>query len=259
MGFNGSSAINSNGQLFTRETDTTHVASYGHGIATMALCEAYGMTRDPGLRTPAQEAIRYILDAQDPRLGGWRYTKPDLAPVWYRESDTSVSGWMVMALKSAQMAGLTVPDAPFHKVGQWLDFTQAESPPVCIPAQLTPEQIRGRWPNRAMTAEGLLMRLYLGWQRDNPALVAGADYLLANPPTLSMAHATGEPPRDSYYWYYATQVMFHLQGDHWATWNEHLQATLLPSQEADGPWAAVGSAGSQSDRGPRRRTLRQSV
>lgn len=226
-----------NGQLFTRETDATQAArSYGHGMATIALCEAYGMTRDPALREPAQKAIGFILDAQDRRCGGWRYTQPDGSPVWYRESDTSVSGWMLMALKSAQMAGLEVPDDSLHMVSRWLDGAQAHGGALYVynpHALLTAEQIGGRSPNRAMTAEGLLMRLYLGWQPDNPALVAGAEYLKANPPELATAE---QPLRDSYYWYYATQVMFQMQGDYWTTWNERLQAMLGPSQVVSGPW-----------------------
>ena len=45
---------------------------YGHAIATIALCEAYGMTRDPKLLAPAQKAIDYIVKSQS-AAGGWRY------------------------------------------------------------------------------------------------------------------------------------------------------------------------------------------
>lgn len=226
------------GQLFTRETDATLPArSYGHGIAAIALCEAYGMTHDAGLRGPAQRAIGYILEAQDPQRGGWRYTKPDDAPIWYKESDTSVSGWMLMALKSAQMAGLDVPTHALDRVSQWLDVAQAEggSRYVYNPYALsTPPQAQGRLPNRAMTAEGLLMRLYLGTPREHPAIVAGAEYLKANLPELGTAD---QSQRDSYYWYYATQVMFQMQGDCWTRWNASLRAVLEPSQVTDGPLA----------------------
>ena len=45
---------------------------YSHGIATIAICEAYGMTFDPSLKSPAQRAIRFIESAQDAEGGGWR-------------------------------------------------------------------------------------------------------------------------------------------------------------------------------------------
>ena len=46
---------------------------YGQGLATIALCEAYAMTKDPTLRDLSQQAIEYIAFAQATD-GGWRYT-----------------------------------------------------------------------------------------------------------------------------------------------------------------------------------------
>jgi hypothetical protein len=228
----------SNGQLFTSQTDVTLPSRiYGHGIAAIALCEAYGMTRDPELREPAQKAIRFILDAQDPQRGGWRYTQADGSPAWHKESDTSVSGWQLMALKSAQMAGLQVPEEAVAKVAGWLDAAQAQRGALYMynpNALTTPDQIQGRSPNLAMTAEGLLMRLYLGWQRDNPAMIEGAEHLKAHLPELGTVQ---QPQRDSYYWYYATQVMFQMQGDYWTAWNARLRGLLEPNQVTDGPLA----------------------
>ena len=77
---------------------------YAHAIAAIALCEAFGMSKDPDLQAPAQRAIDFIIKAQTKELGGWRY-HPN------QDSDTSVVGWEVMALKSGQMAGLIVPRA----------------------------------------------------------------------------------------------------------------------------------------------------
>jgi hypothetical protein len=219
------------GQLFTPQTDQTrYTHSYGHAIAAIALCEAYGMTRDEGLRDPAQRAVQFILAAQHPERGGWRY-EPQ------RESDTSVSGWKLMALRSAQMAGLSVPAENLQRVSHWLDLAQAQggSRYVYNPyAADTPQQREGRLPNLAMTAEGLLMRMWLGWRRDNAALNEGVQFLAANLPdegTLS------EPRRDLYYWYYATQVMFQMQGEPWKAWNDRLQALLPPGQVTAGPLA----------------------
>ncbi len=228
----------SNGQLFTVETDTDRAGRiYGHGIAAIALCEAYGMTGDPRLRGPAQRAIQFIIDAQHPTWGGWRYTKKDDAAAWRKESDTSVSGWQLMALKSAQMAGLEVPGEVMRKVGRWLDLAQADGGAryVYNPyAANTPQQRQGRFPNLAMTAEGLLMRMYLGWDRNHPAMIRGADYLKENLPGMD---ASGRSERDVYYWYYATQVMFQMHGDHWAAWNGRLRPGLVNSQVKQGPLA----------------------
>ena len=225
------------GQLFTPATDGDRAGRiYGHGIGAIALCEAYGMTRDPLLREPAGRAIRFIVDAQHPTLGGWRYTPEDGQTTWRKESDTSVSGWQLMALKSAQMAGLEVPADVMQKAGRWLDLAQTDGGARYMynpyAGDEPDQQRRGLVPNRAMTAEGLLMRMYLGWNRDHPGLIGGADYLKRNLPEVS---ARAQSLRDVYYWYYATQVMFQMQGDYWTGWNDRLRPLLLTSQVREGP------------------------
>ena len=84
-----------------------------------------------------------------------------------------------------------------------------------------------------MTAEALLMRLYIGWEQDNPFLREGADLLLENLPPITMTSGY----RDAYYWYYATQVMYHMQGDHWKAWNSRMRELLTNSQVETGPLA----------------------
>ena len=74
---------------------------YAQGLATIALCEAYAMTQDEELMIPAQRAIEFVVYAQDPLGGGWRYAPRQLG-------DTTSFGWQLMALKSGQMAGFLV-------------------------------------------------------------------------------------------------------------------------------------------------------
>ena len=57
-----------NGDLFSGGSRV--VQFYSHGIASIALCEAYGMTRDAALREPASRALGYIAASQHPKLGG---------------------------------------------------------------------------------------------------------------------------------------------------------------------------------------------
>lgn len=210
---------------------------YGHGIAAIALCEAYGMTQDPELREPARKAVQYIINTQHPTLGGWRYyTDPRSGRS--TEADTSVTGWMLMALKSAQMAGLDVPQEAFDKMDHWLELAHSKDQKgryVYNPYALdTPEQRHGRLPSRAMTAEAMLMGIYLGRGPDDPRLRAGAEYLKANLPEVGTAE---QPLRDCYYWYYATQAMFQMQGDYWRAWNERMRPLLKASQIERGPLA----------------------
>ncbi len=205
---------------------------YSHGIAAIALCEAYGMTQDPALREPAQKAIDFIVAAQHPQRGGWRYA-PGVG------SDTSVSGWMVMAMRSGELANLEVPSSAWNLVDRWLDMAQVSDNrrelyrynPL---ARNNLSQGHGRRPTRTMTAVGLLMRMYTGWRRNNSNMVLGAEYLRANVPEIGSAR---EPQRDTYYWYYATQVMFHMRGDYWEAWNRRLHPLLTSSQVQTGPLA----------------------
>jgi hypothetical protein len=220
-----------NGDLFRRENQVSNrnVAFYSHGIAALAVCEAYGMTQDPELKEPAQLALQYIVDTQHYKRGGWRYT-PQIS------SDTSVSGWMMMSLKSGELSGLEVPRETYEGIDRWLEFAQSPERPDRYRynpfAPDTPTQRHGRIPTPTMTAVGMLMRMYSGWRRDKDEMKSAADYLLEFPPQMG----TGQSPqRDTYYWYYATQVMFHMGGDHWSRWNRYLNPLLLQSQIRSGP------------------------
>ena len=88
----------------------------------------------------------------------------------------------------------------------------------------------------AMTAEGLLCRQYLGWPRSDERLLAGVNLLLAHPMDWA--------DRDVYAWYYATQVLHHLEGPAWEQWNQTMRE-LLPAQQTmvgpeRGSWSPHG-------------------
>lgn len=221
-----------NGDLYVRmdQYSNSNAWLYSHGIASIALCEAYGMTQDANLREPAQKALNFIASAQDASVGAWRYA-PGIG------GDTSVSGWMTMALKSGQLAGLDTSPDTFNGINRWL--ARAAYQPnggalfVYNPdAEDTPQQRHGLFPSKTMTAVGLLMRLYMGSNRETEVMQKGAEHLLANLPETGTQAA---PERDTYYWYYATQVMFHMKGEYWQAWNNRLEPLLVESQVVDGP------------------------
>ncbi|MCA9161638.1 MAG: hypothetical protein KDA62_01615 [Planctomycetales bacterium] len=220
----------SDGNLFPiAEGDDGVVSAYSHAIATLALCEAYGMTQDAALREPAQRALDYLSNSQDKKLGGWRYRPGEGA-------DTSVTGWVMMALQSGRLAGLDVPDETWSGIARWLDQAQAspETPHLYVYNPQAPDttaQRHGRQPTESMSAVGLLLRLYSGWRREEPAMQAGADYLLAHPPQWG---TKDDPARDIYYWYYATQVLLHMGGRHWDEWNSMIHPLLVDSQIKEG-------------------------
>jgi hypothetical protein len=169
---------------------------YAHGVATIAMCEAYGLTSDPRIKASAQMAINYIIAAQDDAGGGWRY-----APK--QAGDTSVVGWQLMALKSGQMSGLSVPRAVLKKVEKFLDSCESSGKGGY---SYTP----GSGETPTMTAVGALCRQYLGTNPRNPSLLGSVKKIRAMPPASTT---------NIYYLYYATQVMHHMGGEAWNFWN----------------------------------------
>jgi hypothetical protein len=222
----GNLAFHGSDPAYDPNTDPTNF--YSHGIAAIALCEAYGMTQDRELREPAQKAIDFIVKSQDPSRGGWRYKAQD-------GSDTSVTGWQLMALKSAQMAGLEVPAETLRKVGHWLDLAQVPNRGTYVynPWNADDDKERqGRAPSPTMTAQAMIMRMYLGQDHDQATLAQGADYLLAHLPEMEAQETS---LRDCYYWYYATQAMYHMQGNYWRSWDARVTPLLRAGQIDRGP------------------------
>ena len=205
---------------------------YGHAIATLAMCEAYGMTQDPDIKDSVQQALNFIVQSQHTERGGWRYTPG-------RESDTSVTGWMLMAIESGRRAGLEVPEQTFEGIHNWLDTSQDKDKPFLYSynpyAPINTRQAQGRSASKTMTSVGLLMRLYLGWDKDDDNSIAGARYLQENLPSIRKTRDASL--RDTYYWYYATQFMYHMGGEHWKKWNDRLHPLLVNGQEQNGELA----------------------
>jgi len=212
---------------------------YSHAIATMALCEAVGMTGDPLLRESADKACRFIASSQHEKRGGWRYA-PGVG------SDLSVSGWMLVALRSAQIAGIEVDRRCLAGVRVLLDTSQSVEDAdtyVYNPyAPDTPEQRAGRRSSPTMTAVGLLMRLHTGYARDDPRFVGAATKLAAELPSNG---SRGRPTRDCYLWYYVSQVLFHVGGEAWDRWYGRLYEILVASQETVGDRAGSWNPGGE--------------
>ena len=192
---------------------------YEHGLATIAMCEAYGLSKDRRLQPHAQAAIAFIEDAQNDTSGGWHYSaNPPTA------GDTSVVGWQLMALKSGEMAGLRVnPQTLVKDKGYLKTVAKGKSG-----GQFSYMAESG--PTHTMSAVGLLCNQYGGMKRTDPAMVEGQAYVMANLPS-----AEGNP----YFLYYATQVMHNLPGPEWDTWNRHARRFLIKTQIREG--CATGS------------------
>ena len=223
------------------ENSNNSCMMYSHSIATLALTEAYGMTQDVKLRKPIEKAIAFIEKTQDTEKGGWRYfaALPNgNNSSSCRSTDTSVTGWMLMALQSARLSGFEIKPRVFERIRNWLDIAQELDKPGEF--RYDPygkdkgdtSREEGRRSSPAMTSVGLLMRLYLGWNREDDRFQSGVDYLLKNLPSDATIRQ-----RDTYYWYYATQVMRHAGGEKWQQWNQKLHPLLVSTQEKSGKLA----------------------
>lgn len=201
------SRIQPNGSFHYPQMDTGTM--YAHGLATLCLVEAYGLTGDPVLEEPAQRAIYFIAYAQDPAGGGWRYQIK-------QRGDTSVTAMQLTALKTGCLAHLKVPQDTTQKAMRFLDSVQAGGGAYYgydVPEKNHP----------ACSAAGLLCRRYYGWELENPALKAGVEELLE----------AGPSETDNYFNYYATLLMWQAGGEAWQQWNPKMRDQLVETQVAD--------------------------
>jgi len=122
-------------------------------------------------------------------------------------------------LQSARIAGIEVPSPTFANLTKFLDMVQREGG-----SRYAYQQQAGA--TLTLSAEGLLCRQYLGWPHDDPRLRGGVEFILANLPDWEK--------RNVYYWYYATQVCHHMEGEDWQKWNEVMRQILPQHQEKRG-------------------------
>ncbi len=220
---------------------------YNHAIGTLAMCEAYYFSKSPLIKRTAQDAVNFITRARNP-YGAWRYDYPPIG-----DNDTSVTGWMVFALKSAEEAGLQVDPEAFVGSLSWLDevtdtangrvgYDSVGSPSSRVPRQndhYPPEK------GEAMTAVGLLCRFFLGQDPDEDKIMEKHAELMRetlpewNPDDFGC---------DMYYWYYGSYAMYQMGGKKfWDPWNKAMKVAVVDSQRRDGDekgsWDPVGPWG----------------
>ena len=199
---------------------------YDQGIGSLALCEAYGLTRDPALRSKVEKLVDFIVKAQNQRDGGWRYSPRE-------KGDTSVFGWQVMALKSAMLAGVDVPESTLEKAEYWLARNAAGKQGGWYGYQ-------GRGHKPAMVAEGMFCRQLLGKKPVRVLMDESADYLTDRENKLP-----SERKPDFYLWYYGSLALYQHQGPQWEAWNNRMKTVLKFTQEKSGKKTGSWNPGGQ--------------
>jgi len=194
----------------------TYAFMYCHGMAALAMSEAYGMTGDERLRYPVSRAVAYTISCQNRTTGGWRYRAGETG-------DTSQLGWQLMLLKSAELGGIDVPSDSRRLAKQFINSVSTGKSGG-LAGYRPQEKV-----THTMTAEALMCRQFMGLKRNDPLCDEAGDYLLDEKP--------GSSQTNFYYWYYATLSIYQLQGKHWNDWNSALTKTLVGSQYRAGPLA----------------------
>jgi hypothetical protein len=223
---------------------------YDQALAALAMCEAYGLSGNPSLKKVAQKAVNYCQSARNP-YKAWRYSVPGNG-----ENDMSVTGWMVMVLRSAKDFGLAVDDAAFDGaklvIDELTDLQTGRTGYISRGGLSAREPgFSERWPAgkvEAMTAVAMLSRIFMGQEPENtPELRLGADLLKKSLPSWDENSGV----IDYYYWYYGSFAMFQMGGKDWETWESKIVDVIKTHQEDKGcergswnpsydPWGARG-------------------
>ena len=225
--------------------------NYEHAVATMALAEALGMSNDQNLRTPTQKAVDVVVarQAQDPNAKdkayaglAWDYVAPNAA-----RNDTSVSGWSMMALKSALGAGLQVGNS-MNGAKVWLERAWKAANPGwerLDPYQgtsvfpYTYDATSGKVDKDHLSCVGALCAIYLGHHKGDVMLETMANTIMKNDLPTTW-------PTNTYFLYYNTLAVFQMGDARWKQWDAPVARLLSDAQRSDdscfnGSWDYAGT------------------
>nr|MDA3960146.1 terpene cyclase/mutase family protein [Planctomycetota bacterium] len=228
--------------------------NYEHPVAVMALAEAYAMTNDPKLKGPAQSGVDHILKRQiKSKEGyplGWNYTSPNTT-----RNDSSVTGWNVMALKSAKAGNLNVGnglsgskkwlEASWKAANKnWKNIGSGDS--SFFP--YTWDSGTGETKHDSRVPMGALSAVFLGYRAGDPMLESMGNYIMKNQVPKSY-------PTNTYYMYYNTLAIFQMGGNRWKEWNNVARDVLVKAQRTGGDcfdgswdWEKTGFHGHETGR-----------
>ena len=202
-----------------------YARTYCHSMATFAVAEALATTGDERLRPTVRRAVDWLVARQHRTGGGWRYESRV-------EGDMSQMGWIIMALRSAELAGVDTPPTVWSSIERFVRSTRRGQS-----GGLACYQVRGPV-SRTMTAESLYCRQILGWPTASlPATSEAVNHVLGRLP--------GQGKPNLYYWYYAALALHHNRSADleakraWQVWNNAMSRTLVGSQISQG--AVAGS------------------
>jgi hypothetical protein len=201
---------------------------YNHAICTTAMAEIYGLSGDQVLKPIVDRACEFILKAQNPGLG-WRYgVQPGV-------NDSSITGWMVMALRSARLAGIALDLTKSHNdAAEWFKVITINVNGYPKVGYDSPGSNNARLRsaseyenNPTLDAIYIMSMLEMGKaDLQDKTISALARGCVAKECLPTWDHLK----IDFYYWYYASLALYQYGGTPWETWQKAMTATLTDNQ-----------------------------
>ena len=200
-------------------TARSHGVMYEHGLATLAMIEAYGFIPSIEMRKKVQKAVDVIVKAQN-QQGGWRYSARP------HDADLSVTVMQVVPLRAALNARLNVPEKTIKNAAKYVKMCAFKSGGFGYQPH--------NHPSMAQSAAGALSMQLLG-EYDDPSVDKALKYL--------QKHQFNKRATSHFYYttYYSMQAHFQKGGAAWANWYPQVKKVLLETQEEDGSWPAFHS------------------
>ena len=248
---------------------------YNEALATMALAEAHGVSPNRLWQESAQRGVDFLVAAQRPSPAGdgawgWRYASRQEVERFHgggsrdaafarelHDSDNSVTAWAVMALKSAELAGLRVDRAAYDGALAFTRWTTGSDGLVgYVDPQSAGQAVGGRndhfaYHTATMSALGACIRIFAAHDAADPFLDQAARRLVADLPAVSKDGLSV----DYYYWYYASLALNQLDGPdsprrtgrYWGPWHRAMVEALLGTQDG-APKACRNGGWTRGDR-----------
>jgi len=215
--------------ITTQDEKTGYFPSsmYHHGFAMLALAEAYGAVDETLLWQGAEKKTRSIAESlnlaigcsstsqKKNRWGGWRYS-PDAT-----DSDTSVTGAMLMGLLACRNAGMDVPDETMNAALEYMRRSTGRDGSVAYSGGFGG---MGESMNRSCIAT---LVAAVSKQKDEQKFAATLKHI-----TTRLEHREGSYPE--YFRYYMAQALFQGDYESWQKWNAMTVRQLHETQAEDG-------------------------
>ena len=198
--------------------------AYHQGMATLGLAEVLQREATPEGLAALRRAVDLLVAWQG--RYGWRYTPRG-------DTDTSVTSWVILALKSAEQVGVTAPPACWKRIREYLESASLEDGRTRYTLQQPPEM-------PGMHPTGLFLRVMLGESPHTPRNLAAAKLV------VEQGQLDGEELFIYYQLYYASLALYQVGGEVWREFNPRNRDAVVGAQVQegceDGSWQPARTA-----------------